>query len=253
MKLTIAAALAIVALLSMTACSAGDATGGPKNIDGGTVAAPSSSDDLEGRQYEDVVREFEDAGFLNVEATPLGDLITGWLKDPGEVKEVTVAGSSFEEGDRFAADAAVVVAYHSYSPDREDDVLTIDDSEALRALLAGPSFGPPLEKFVDEHQGETIQFDGYITYFLYGSSVVYSTADVRFGDAGADPGTGPTFRFTPMSVPKNSPVAGDKLAEGMNVRVTATIGSDYVFEDDSFYDPATQDRIILVVSSLEQR
>lgn len=39
----------------------------------------------------------------------------------------------------------------------------------------------------------------------------------------------------------------------MNVRVTATIGSDYVFEDDSFYDPATQDRIILVVSSLEQR
>ena len=257
-KRNVAAAVVVVALLVMTSCSAGGGAGGAEAtaseaVDDSKVLVPAASDDFKGRQYEEVVNELKDAGFTSIETTALGDLITGWTKDPGEVKEVTIGGSSFEDDARFAADTAVVVAYHSFPPDPEDTVLTTEDSEELRTLLAGPSFGAPLEQFVDAHQGETIMFDGYITYFLYGSRIVYSTADVRFGDAGADPGTGPTFSFTPMLVPEDSPVAGDELAEGMSVRITATIGTADVFEKDSFYDPETEDRIGIVISSIEQR
>ena len=257
-KRNVAAALAVVAVLITTSCSADGGAGGEdasasEIVDDGTVLVPASSDDFEGRQYEEVVKDLQDAGFTSVEATPLGDLITGWTKDPGEVKEVTIGGSSFNDDARFTADTTVVVSYHSFPPDPEDTMLTIEDSEDLRALLAGPSFGAPLEQFVDAHQGETIILDGYITYFLYGSSVIYSTADVRVGAAGVDPGTGPTFRFTPMLVPEDSPIAGDELAEGMSVRITATIGTADVFEKDSFYDPETEDRIDIVISSIEPR
>lgn len=239
-KRNVAAAVVVVALLVMTSCSAGGGAGGAEAtaseaVDDSKVLVPAASDDFKGRQYEEVVNELKDAGFTSIETTALGDL------------------SSFEDDARFAADTAVVVAYHSFPPDPEDTVLTTEDSEELRTLLAGPSFGAPLEQFVDAHQGETIMFDGYITYFLYGSRIVYSTADVRFGDAGADPGTGPTFSFTPMLVPEDSPVAGDELAEGMSVRITATIGTADVFEKDSFYDPETEDRIGIVISSIEQR
>lgn len=194
------------------------------------------------------------AGFTNIETVALGDLTTGWLKDPGEVKEVNIAGStSFDGGDAFRPDAAIVVSYHSFPEDPADTVLTVESSEDLKALLNGPSSGQTLKSFVDKHWGETVQIDGHISYFLYGSDIIYSTADVTWGDAGSALGTGPVFRFTPMSVPDASPIAGYALVEGQNVRLTATIGSAYVFEKSSTYDPAKEDRIVVVVQKIESR
>ena len=44
----------------------------------------------------------------------MGDLKKGWLHDDGEVKEVSIAGSTkFSTNDIFDSDAEIVIFYHS--------------------------------------------------------------------------------------------------------------------------------------------
>lgn len=79
------------------------------------VKAPKSSYELEDSNYKDVVTLFEKAGFTNVKTDTLGDLVVGWLHKEGDVKEVSIDGETdFSKGDRFPADAKVVVRYHVY-------------------------------------------------------------------------------------------------------------------------------------------
>ena len=45
----------------------------------------------------------------------MGDLKKGWLDDDGEVKEVSIAGSTkFSTNDIFDSDAEIVIFYHSF-------------------------------------------------------------------------------------------------------------------------------------------
>lgn len=75
-----------------------------------------SSDDLEGENYKDVVVRLEKAGFTNITADPLEDLITGWVTDEGAVKSVSINGkTSFSSGESYPKDATIRVLYHSFS------------------------------------------------------------------------------------------------------------------------------------------
>lgn len=75
-----------------------------------------SSDDLEGDNYKDVLVRLEKAGFTNITAEPLGDLITGWVSDEGEVKSVAINGrTSFSSGESYPKDATIRIVYHSFS------------------------------------------------------------------------------------------------------------------------------------------
>ena len=79
------------------------------------VAIPLSSKKYKGENYEVVVQQLEDAGFEDVEAKPVKDLVTGWITKDGAVESVSIAGDTeFEEGDIFSIDAKVVVTYHTF-------------------------------------------------------------------------------------------------------------------------------------------
>lgn len=103
---------ALTLAVPLAACSSPDREG--------QTQMPSSSSNMVGEHYETVVEELENAGFTNVEAKPLGDLITGWLKDDGEVKKIRVDGkNSFSKGAWFSTDGKIIVTYHSF-PEKED-------------------------------------------------------------------------------------------------------------------------------------
>lgn len=42
--------------------------------------------------YVDALKEFENAGFINVSTIIEYDIVTGWATDDGEVKSVTING-----------------------------------------------------------------------------------------------------------------------------------------------------------------
>lgn len=79
------------------------------------VAVPLSAKKYKGENYEVVVQQLEDAGFENVEAKPVKDLVTGWITKDGDVESISIAGDTeFEEGDIFSVDSKVVVTYHAF-------------------------------------------------------------------------------------------------------------------------------------------
>lgn len=257
----VAVAFAFALVLTVTACSSSDTDAAPeasRSAPAVGLTAPSSSGDFEGQQYEEVVDQLTNAGFTSFETKALGDLTTGWLKAPGEVKEISIDGrTSFGESDSFPTGAHVVISYHSFPEDDEDEqsaeALTVEDSEDLAALVAGPPTGPSLEAFVDDHHLETIQLDACVTWVVASDRVIYSTANVVWGDCGNTPVTGPTFDFTPLQLPATSPLQQSGLAVGQNVRLTGQVGSLYAFDESPTYVPARDDRVVLLVSSIELR
>lgn len=142
-------------------------------------------------------------------------------------------------------------------PAAADDVdagkISVDNSEDFAELLAGPSFGPAVEAFFEEHQGESLVLDGHITFVIDSEKAVYSTATIAAGDAGSTALTGPLFEFTPVLLPSTSPLQSADLQVGTNVRVTALIGSYYSFEESSTFKPDRDTRIVLVADSVESR
>lgn len=81
----------------------------------GQVQPPVSSSSAEDKNYEDVVLQFEDAGFTNVTAENEEDLVTGWIHDEGSVEEVSINGDTeYATSDWYEPDAKVVVRYHGF-------------------------------------------------------------------------------------------------------------------------------------------
>jgi hypothetical protein len=114
MKKFISLALALMLMLSFVACGGGGAHSGEAQMPG----APST---LQGKDYQDVVIQLETAGFTNIETEALGDLITGWLHDDGEVKEISVNGETdFSSSSWYPTNAKIVIRYHSYPEPTED-------------------------------------------------------------------------------------------------------------------------------------
>ena len=56
---------------------------------------------MKGKNYKDVIEEFEKRGFNNIKTEKIDDLIVGWLKKEGEVKEVSVGGDVDYSADKW--------------------------------------------------------------------------------------------------------------------------------------------------------
>lgn len=80
------------------------------------VSPPVSSTDLEEKHdSEDLRARFEENGFVNIKMDPQEDLITGWVKDDGQVISVTIGSKNeFSSSDDFDPDVEVVISYHSF-------------------------------------------------------------------------------------------------------------------------------------------
>ena len=70
----------------------------------------TSSEELIGQNYEDIVQIFKSIGFQNINPVGNDDLVLGILNKEGTVESVTINGNSnFEEGDWFPANAIIKI------------------------------------------------------------------------------------------------------------------------------------------------
>lgn len=84
------------------------------------IPVPYASNAIKGINFEDLVAEFEAAGFANIQLVVKYDIITGWLTDDGEVESVTINGDKrFTEEDSFRPDAEIVIIYHTLKKNKE--------------------------------------------------------------------------------------------------------------------------------------
>lgn len=84
------------------------------------IYSPISSEDAVGKNYKDIVKKFEKAGFVNVKSKPIYDLVTGWLKSDGEVEEVIVDGDNdVTTYSSFRPDAEVIIKYHAFKKNKK--------------------------------------------------------------------------------------------------------------------------------------
>ena len=169
--------------------------------DDGNINLPISSNDLKDANYQDVVAKFENAGFTNVKTEVIDDLVLGWLTKDGEVEEVSVDGyTSFSTNSRYPADIEIVVSYHTFPADEEEEaaesstpesiveavptekaqsteetqssaeeeIITVDNNEEFAAVLNTKDPGDQIiEEFAVKYAGRIIEFDGNIAYMSY--------------------------------------------------------------------------------------
>lgn len=127
--------IALFLAVTTTACS-----GGSSDREG-EARMPAASSAYVGEHFEIAVEELESAGFTNVQTKALGDLITGWLKDDGEVEKIRIDGSnSFSKGAWFPVDTKILITYHSF-PEEETQEET-PDSEVSPSPESAPEVAP---------------------------------------------------------------------------------------------------------------
>ena len=89
--------------------------GGNSNEHEGEAKTPSGSSVQKGRNYQDVIDDFEEKGFKNIKTEKLEDLITGWITKDGEVEEVSVGGDvDYSPDEWVSADTEVIIKYHTF-------------------------------------------------------------------------------------------------------------------------------------------
>ena len=50
----------------------------------------------------------------------MGDLVTGWINEEGEVAKVSINGvTNFSNYDKFSPESEIVISYHSYSSEKD--------------------------------------------------------------------------------------------------------------------------------------
>lgn len=243
-----------IALLTISTLLLVSACGSEATLADGQVRMPTSSSDLEGEQYEAVVETLRDAGFVNVEATALEDLITGWLNEPGEVAEVEIGGvASFEDGEIFDETVEIAVSYHSFPEDDPQspgaapsatepaqespepsaevaaEVMTIENSPEFASLVTlGDTCDAAIGEFATAHHGREIEFDGYI-----GAMAPHGDFETRFdiligaGDFDPDVARGPSFQYrdvnTTFDLHYVDSTIPDTIGVGDNLRLTAEV------------------------------
>lgn len=226
-----------------------------KNLKAGKIEVPASYEDLKGKNYEDVEKKFEKAGFTNVKSKALGDMITGLLSDEGDVDKVSIDGDTeFSSSDFYKKDVKVVIRYHSYpkkddskieskketkketkkedkvgdKKEDSDEIITVDNNELFKKIVNSESpDDKDVEKFSEKYFGRTVEFDGNISYLTYDVNENKYIFDMLINtlDYDAERDMGPTFRFDDC----NGSQIGYKYKEpipfetGDNIKVVGSI------------------------------
>lgn len=87
----------------------------PDSTDVDKAVVPSSVNGYESMHYAEVAPIFRNAGFTDVECIGLGDLKTGWLKEPGTVSYITINERKVSPGGKsFPLNARVIIYFHSF-------------------------------------------------------------------------------------------------------------------------------------------
>jgi len=93
--------------LSLSACGGGRAD---------KVETPAGMNMQRGRNYKEVIEDFQDKGFTNIRTETIEDLEFGWTVKNEEVEEILVGGDKrYDAGVWVPADTEVVIRYHTYN------------------------------------------------------------------------------------------------------------------------------------------
>lgn len=130
---------------SPTADSAGQNTTDPISTASSDVeqkvSSPESAKNLKDKNVDDVVKQFLDAGFMEIKTVGKGDLIIALLHSEGDVESISIDGdSAFAKGQQYDSTAQVVITYHSF--DEEENVIVTTKA------TEGPTLEPTIEPTV---------------------------------------------------------------------------------------------------------
>lgn len=129
MKRIIRVLISCILVISLVGC------GGNSNEYEGEAKTPACPSVQKGRDYQEVIDDFEEKGFKNVKTEKLEDLIAGWLTKDGEVEAVSVDGNtSYSQDVWYPNDVEVIITYHTFD-EKEDEVLTVENNEDLDILV----------------------------------------------------------------------------------------------------------------------
>ncbi|NCC15927.1 MAG: hypothetical protein EOM28_06200 [Clostridia bacterium] len=121
--------ISCILVISLVGC------GGNSNEYEGEAKTPACPSVQKGRDYQEVIDDFEEKGFKNVKTEKLEDLIAGWLTKDGEVEAVSVDGNtSYSQDVWYPNDVEVIITYHTFD-EKEDEVLTVENNEDLDILV----------------------------------------------------------------------------------------------------------------------
>lgn len=85
------------------------------------VSPPIDNKTAKGMDYQEVVRLYEKAGFIDISTSIKYDIITGWLTSDGSVESVTISGDkAYEITSNYRIDEQIVITYHTYRKNRPD-------------------------------------------------------------------------------------------------------------------------------------
>ena len=247
MKNIVRVLLILLLCMSLTGC-------GGENHEG-EAKTPSGSSAMAGRNYQDVVEEFEESGFTNIKTVPLDDLITGWLTEEGEVKEVSVGGDIDYSADKWVPeDTEVLIVYHTFPVEENKDtnledesktkneineVWTIENSPELAAVLALKNENDSkISEFAQNYKGETIEFDASVRSITNhdGYTTRYNVL-VSAGDFDTNTQQGPNFQFCDVNyydLGLEDMDVENVLSVGQNIHVIAEVGE--YNEDNTLFE-----------------
>lgn len=79
------------------------------------ISIPFSVSSLKHLNYNEVCSRLSSLGFTEIYASPIKDLVTGWITKDGSVEKVVVNGSkSFKKNSIFKFDVTITVSYHTF-------------------------------------------------------------------------------------------------------------------------------------------
>ena len=83
----------------------------------GMVQTPANMRMQRGRNYKEVIEDFEDKGFTNIQTETIEDLEYGHTFRNGHVEQISVGGdTNYDAGVLVPKDTKVVIRYHTYNP-----------------------------------------------------------------------------------------------------------------------------------------
>lgn len=230
-------------------------TGGTNQHEG-EAKTPSGSSVQEGRDYKEVMKDFEDHGFNNIMTKKKEDLVTAWLTKDGEVESVSVDGDKDYSSDKwYSDDVKVVITYHTFPEEEKSkkktsdkkrsidkkksskdqpakskrNILTAKNNEELKALLTEENENAPIyAEFAKKYEGKTIEFDGYIAnLMLHGNYKTRYNILILVGDHGDTTYRGPDFQFEDVNIVHDLHLEGsnipDSIGTGQNLHIKAKV------------------------------
>ena len=82
----------------------------------GMVQTPANMKMQRGRNYKEVIEDFEDKGFTNIQTETIEDLEYGHTFRNGHVEQISVGGdTNYDAGVYVPRDTKVVIRYHTYN------------------------------------------------------------------------------------------------------------------------------------------